>query len=246
MLAKDAERVVFIGDVHVPYHDTKAVAAALAFVRWFKPHHCYLIGDILDCYQLSRFDKNPDELRLSDELEAGRKLLAEVGKALTKDCVRHYLEGNHEHRLTRWLWSTEGRKWFGELSLPRLLNLDELGYKHYPYAGPISHRGFLVEHGDKSSRWSAYTAKAMLDSRGKSGISGHTHRMGAYYRRDTGGIMAWFENGCLCRLNPDYIHGSPNWQHGFSVGYYVGKRFHVEQVPVIEGKVFYQGRLFNA
>lgn len=45
-----AERVAFIGDVHIPYQDPVAVTLMLSFLRWWKPQFVYLIGDILDFY----------------------------------------------------------------------------------------------------------------------------------------------------------------------------------------------------
>ncbi|MCA8938790.1 MAG: hypothetical protein KDB07_03230, partial [Planctomycetes bacterium] len=53
-----------------------------------------------------------------------------------------------------------------------------------------------------------------------SGISGHTHRLGIHYRTTLAGTKFWIENGCLCNLDPDYTHGQPDWQHGFTSGYW--------------------------
>lgn len=68
-----------------------------------------------------------------------------------------------------------------------------------------------------------------------------------HYRTDVHGVKVWVENGCLCSLNPEYIIGMPNWQQGLTIGYWVADnhRFVVEQLPIIEGKIFYQGRMLQ-
>ena len=62
---------------------------------------------------------------------------------------------------------------------------------------------------------------------------GHTHRLGIYYRTNAKGTHAAYENGCLCRLDPEYVQ-DPDWQQGLSV-VRVGEKgfFNVQQVPII-------------
>ena len=86
--------------------------------------------------------------------------------------------------------------------------------EHVPYKeGVLINGNFLITHGDLIRAHSSYTAKGMSDKYGGSGIHGHTHRLGSYYRKNYFGIYGWWENGCLCDLNPDWIT-NPNWQQG--------------------------------
>lgn len=236
------ERVVFLGDIHVPHQDAKALAIAVDFVKWFQPSHVYLIGDIVDFYPLSRFDRDPDRITsLQDELDATAEVLSTIRKAATKAAM-FYREGNHEHRLKRAMWSKHVELAnLKSLQLPELLRFVEFKIQHVPYSGHLQHRSFLVEHGDIVRKHSAYTASGMLDRRQVSGIIGHTHRLGVHYRSDASGDKVWLENGCLCVRSPEYIIGSPNWQHGFTVGRWIeaSKRFFVEQVPIVGHEILY-------
>jgi hypothetical protein len=116
------------------------------------------------------------------------------------------------------------------------------------------HHDFIVTHGHIARKHSGYTAKGMLDTYGVSGISGHTHRAGTHYLKDESvgqaGAKVWYENGCLCDLDPEYCT-SPNWQHLISVGYFINGgqrhtgRFHIIPIPIVKSKIFFDGYLFG-
>ena len=104
----------------------------------------------------------------------------------------------------------------------------------------------MVTHGDLVLKHSGQSAKAHFEKYGTSILHGHTHRLGIYYKRDVRGIHAAYENGCLCRLDPEYaIH--PNWHHGFSmVQVEEGGFFYVEQIPILNRKtLFYGGKRYD-
>ena len=48
-----------IGDIHIPYQDDIAVNACLDYADKFNPSIISIMGDMLDCYNVSSFDKNP-------------------------------------------------------------------------------------------------------------------------------------------------------------------------------------------
>jgi predicted MPP superfamily phosphohydrolase len=245
----ESERAIFLGDVHVPFEDKAAVDLALAFTRWFKPETVFLIGDIIDFYSIpSKFDRDPSRLlALQEELDATVAFLKRVRKAAPNARIV-YLSGNHEHRLIRYLWKHPEISVLKSLRLPVQLGLDDLEIEHHEYHEQVQWHGLLVEHGDRVSKVSAATAKSMLDARGVCGISGHVHRLGMYYKTDNSGVKVWMENGCLCSLSPSWIIGKPNWCHGFTIGYANkgSKRFICEQIPILSGKLWYQGQLWEA
>ena len=243
----ETERVMFIGDVHIPFHDKTAVALTLDFMEWFKPHFIYLIGDILDFYQISRFDKDPKRIAtLQDDLNEGNRFLTRVRFICQKAKIT-FLAGNHEQRLTTYLWKHPEIAGLDSMKLEKLLGFDQLDIDFHHYHELLDHRGFVIEHGDRVSKHSGYTARHMLDARGMSGISGHTHRLATYYRNDLSGMKVWLENGTLASLTPEYVIGVPNWCQGFSVGYYIqgDDRFLIEQIPIIKSRIFYSSTLWD-
>lgn len=245
----EVERAVFLSDVHVPFHDEKAVALAMEFVGWFKPHVLFLVGDILDFYSVSRFDKDPSRVEdLQDEIDQGARFLGELGNRCKK-ARKVYIQGNHEHRLARYLWGKPELAGLRGLQLPALLNLGPLGYEHHGYYAQVPWHGLLVEHGDRVRVKAGYTASGMLDARGVCGLSGHTHRLSQHFRRHHSGTTLWAENGCLCSLEPPYGTGRPDWQQGFHVGFAEQgrhRRFHLQTIPILDGRLLYQGNLWAA
>src|SRR5262245_1392688 len=98
------QRFVCLPDPHAPYEDGDAVRTALAFLREFKPHAVFLLGDVIDFYQLSSFDKDPERrFKLWDDITAAVMFLDKVRKA-APDVPMWYIQGNHEFRLQRYLW----------------------------------------------------------------------------------------------------------------------------------------------
>ncbi len=243
------EKAIFLSDWHVPHHDPVAVELALAFCEWFKPDTVFVLGDYIDTYALSRYDKDPQKiLSLQEELDTGRALLGRLRKACPRSRIE-FLSGNHEFRLTRWLWNHPEVSALDNMKLPELLHLGDLKIHYHEYTEQLQWHGLLVEHGDIVRQGSAMTAKGMLDRRGVSGISGHTHRLGACYLTNHSGVKVWHENGCLCLPRVYHGIGKANWQQGFSIGFAPkdGSRFLMEQIPLLPGgKLFYAGQVWKA
>ena len=238
-----SERVVFLGDTHFGYQDQRAIDIALDVTRETKPDAVYLIGDILDAEELGKYDGDPENPDFESEITTGRAFL-ETLRDLCKQANITWLDGNHEYRLDRHNWQLP-RHARRRLTIPNLLGLGDLGIRYRSYEkGAVYHtKHFVVEHGDRVSKHSSYTAKNMLEARGISGISGHTHRLGVCHRRDYSGHHEWYENGCLRDLDPSWTKSRPNWQQGFHVGLFRGqKSFQMEQLKIKDGDLFYGGR----
>lgn len=240
------EKHINIGDTHGVFLDQRTWSSVLDFIRDFKPHQINLLGDIVDFYDISRFDKNPTRrVVLAQEIEFTRDvILAELRRASPKSHIV-WIEGNHENRLQRYLWSRAPEL----ASLPgmdmrSLFRLPELRVQYR--TANLEVGDVQLTHGHLVRKHSGQTAKALMDEYGTSVIHNHTHRLGAIYKTDRSGNYVAFENGCLCSLTPEYIAGVPNWQQGFSVGWVMPTgRFAFEQITVINGSFVYGGKFFG-
>lgn len=242
------EKGIIINDLHVPYHDTRLLDLVLNFAKEFKPNIFVINGDMNDMFQISSFDKNSkDGLELAEEINVSVKILDHISN-LFSDIRKIFIFGNHEYRFDRFIWSKapelNGLK---GLSLREQLMLDELEwdivYSHTRESYiDIGH--FLIGHFDKANKYSAYTAKNLIDRFGKSLVQAHTHRGGVHYRSNHVGVMQGIENFCMCRLNPPYIL-SPDWQHGFTVFYQDKKWFQLDPIFVNNYKFIYQGEHYG-
>lgn len=234
---------VILSDIQIPFQDKYVLEdLVLKFIKDLKPHGVCLNGDIADCYLLSDFSKDPaSEADLKLEIKEVGELMDFLAK-YSKERV--YLGGNHEDRLRRHAWKqVPALAETGYMDFSKVFRTKEHGFDYKPYGASLQLGHLMVTHGDLVSKHSAYTAKMTFDKVGSSVLVGHTHRLGAYYRTDVHGVHAAYENGCLCRMDPEYVQ-RPNWQTGFSVVHVEdkGNMFSVQQIPVLGRKCFYYGR----
>jgi len=246
MLVKQ-KKVLFVSDIHCPYQDEVALEAMYNFMNWWKPDEVIIMGDLVDFYAVSRFNKDPERaLRLQEELDSSVSVLKEIRDRAKKANI-YFIKGNHENRLKKYLWANASElSSLNALRLESLLEFDKLNIK-YKDRGIIRYKDLIVKHGTLVRKFAGYTAKGEFEKNGMSGISVHTHRLAIYRHTNESGAYIWVEGGCLCQLNPEYMEGeTPNWQQGFAIGYFKenSKRFLLETVPIIKGKAMYGGMEF--
>ena len=234
---------VVLSDQHIPFHDPVIEDLTIEFLREHKPKVIHLLGDVLDFYSLSRFDKDPARKQsLQGELDDATKYFARLRNACPRARII-YSEGNHENRLRRYLWSqAQALSDLRSLTFEELLGLDKYRIEWVDASKPYRIGNLLFIHGELVRRNSGASAKGHMDKFGCNVIHGHTHRLGAHYHRTFDTMMGAWENGCLCDLNPEYAT-CPDWQNGWSVVWFHGDIFHVEQVCVTDHEYVYHGKL---
>jgi len=238
------ERWLVLSDQHYPYHHRRFIKAVKRFAADYDPHHIVINGDGLDFYDLSRFNKNPERrFKLQKDIDflVGDFLeywSTEFGKHGTQ---LHYTEGNHERRSRTYCWSqAPEHSSLRGMKVPQLLSLDRLGYKWYNLETPIEAGSLIIQHGLFARKGGGISAKAMLERYGTSSLSGHSHRMGSFFRTDWNGVHAAWEQGCMVDIKQQEYDPQPDWQCGFAVvqvwprGY-----FHVDLIPLIDNKFFF-------
>lgn len=218
-------RALLYGDTHHGYHCPRTLAVVQAILTDLQPEVLVDMGDGVDAGHLSaKFAQNPNRTTsLQHEINEKRIQLARFRKAVPN--ARYiYLEGNHEERLRRVMWNSEGpaRSLIQldivqrSLTWPVLLDLASLHIEFHPYDEQTDKAilpKFILKHGTKVTQKSGYTATAEMLRYGRSGASGHTHRLGAVWRRDHNGQHLWLETGCCASLKPEYTQ-DPDWQNG--------------------------------
>jgi hypothetical protein len=234
----EGSRLVILSDLQLPFVDEPLLRAVNRFIKDFKPHDIIYNGDIIDCYEVSDFDKRPARMfNLDDECEMAKDILRQHKRESLPDTKLWWIDGNHEQRYQRVIWRRASGFEFAVKDLAELLELDELTEGFVPYGKHIEYLGFTITHGNFVSQFSGYTARRHYDRYHSSGANGHTHRLGAYYHTDMHGKQhAWFEGGCICRKDLEYVKGVANWQQGFMIGTVLGGALHPQIIHVIEYK----------
>ena len=246
-------KLIFPTDEHYPFQDEKARAVALQIANDFDPDLRITGSDGLDFYAISRFDKDPRRIKangLQDEIILWTKGQREWQEA-TPNANAWFLRSNHDDRLQKYLMRHPEMYDLKVLQLPVLLGLDALGIVWEHEKGENANYELLIEnrllimHGEIVRKFSAYTAKAILDQEMNqiSILSGHTHRGGSYFIQSRLGVIQAHECFCLCSLNPGYVR-KPNWQQGIAMATVTKNCLAVEMVPFSHrgSKVYAQWR----
>jgi len=226
-------------DEHGRFVDLKAWGAVLGLVDEFDFKSFTFNGDLLDFYELSRYEKDPDvEQCISVDIEAGRRLIEDV-RARFKGPI-HFNPGNHEERYERYLrGEAKALKHYECLALGSEENLrfEELEVTSHDEKGFILGEEDRVYHGEVVRADPGASAKGEFLAWGTGGTSGHVHRLGVYHANGSR-IRSWAESGCLCVLCPEYSKKPVNWQHGLTIGHELASGEVVwELVRIVNGRI---------
>lgn len=248
----NSEIAVVANDFHFPFHDNRVIKLWLAFLTHINPDHIIINGDLLDCYDASKFDKDPRRaLRLENEIEMGKDFFTTLRELFPRAHIV-YIYGNHEYRFQSMIIrkAPELRNLKG-MSLEEQMELDSLDIEIVNSGLKESYYRFgdlYIAHFNKVAPHGGYTAKLLVDQKGVSILQGHTHRIGSTIRSYLDGRMVGgWDNGCMCDLHPEYVL-DPNWCHGFSVVWKEknDNRFTVVQIPIINYKFRFGKILYSA
>lgn len=247
---KNVEKGIVINDIHIPFQDKKAVYVTLKFIEDFQPDCIFLNGDIMDCWDISKFTKPLHiQTRMTEEILETEYFLNRLRQICPKSKII-YIFGNHEYRFECYI-ANNAKELYGLKGLSLEEQLDLKGKKievvnSHQKENFYRYGKLLIGHFDKCNKHAGFTAKNLLEDKGVSLIQSHTHRMGSSFKRDFDSLKGAWENGCLCDLNPNYTM-LPNWQHCISVILTNKKNnnFQVIQIPIINGELTFGDKVFK-
>jgi predicted phosphodiesterase len=239
ILPKVNNKILVLSDIHIPFHDTPAIKAAVKRGIDQKVNTVILNGDILDIFSLSTHEKRPNKALMQREIAEGKLFLEHLRKSFPTAKI-YYTLGNHEHRLQRWLFA-KAPEWLGTeiFEIRTLLEFGKYKIQEVPNQGIIMAGKLAIYHGDlhkggggvQPARWVYLKARS-------SALIGHFHRTSNYIDKDLHGVVsgAW-SAGCLCKLNPEYLR-SNQWNHGaVIVSVENDGTFNVDNFIIDNGKV---------
>lgn len=231
-------RVLALGDIHVPYQDKRALEAAVE--RGKNADVVILNGDVMDCYELSSFEKDPRKCNFGEAVRVTRELLVWVRNKFPK--ARIIFKGaNHEYRLERYFY-TRAPAVIGvpEFELKNLLDLASLGIEWLAEKRPIRAGKIHTLHGDELGRGGGVNpARALFLKAKVHAIENHFHRSSQHQERDLKGeIISTWSLPCLCDLRPAYAPFN-DWSHGAGeIEIAKDGSFRVDAFTIIDGRVF--------
>jgi len=237
-----ALKVLILSDIHIPYHDEVAVAAAIAHGKKKKPDVIILNGDIGDFYGVSRHDKDPRR-SLADELDAIRQFLFYLRKQFPNARILYKI-GNHEARMEMFLVKNAPvLLGVSDFELPVLLKFDESRIELVPSLTLIRLGSLPIYHGHELPQGMSSPvnpARGIWMRVQESLICGHWHRT-SEHTESTGlnkKLSSCWSTGCLCDLTPDYAIVN-RWNHGFAwVETQADGNYEVTNHKIINGRVY--------
>lgn len=210
-------KIGVIADVHIPFHDEKALRTALGWLRDEDIDTLILNGDIADFYAFSRWAKDP---RLVDP-QRDYLMVKEFLRILRREfptATMYWAEGNHEYRWHTYLslnapLIAEMRVGLG---MEELFDLRKLKIKWSPRIEVLQVGEISVLHGHEFNGISAQVnaARGLFNKAKNTAVIGHLHQRSTHTepRLKSKPITTW-SVGCLCQLHPDYATIN-KWSHG--------------------------------
>ena len=241
IMPKSASRVLVLSDIHIPYHDVEALKLAIKYGQDNDANAVLLNGDIMDCYQISRWEKDPRKRSFSGELEDTRQFLRWLKQEIPKAKI-YFKLGNHEERYEKFLRIKAPELLdVSEFRLDVLLRFGELGIELIDEQRPIHLGKLIVMHGHEFGRsvFSPVNPARGYYMRAKANVlAGHNHQSSHHMEKNLKGdvISAW-STGCLSELHPAYSRIN-KWNLGFAwVDVNKDGTFEVNNMAIINGVV---------
>lgn len=215
-----------LNDIHFPFEATAYYKALSMMQALPNLSGIFLNGDIAEIESVSSHPKSPQAQRtLLGELEYVNKKLDQL-QNMFKDVPVHYICGNHEHRIYRYIRDIAPQMW-GMADCPKLLGFDTRpGWKFYDYEPTQlvkvgKTRDLYCRHEPLASgaNHAAGTAAKSLVSI----VYGHTHVYQLSTHKKFGPIptlVTAVSNGFLGNIDSpcfNYRGSKDNWVNGFSI-----------------------------
>lgn len=235
-----------LSDLHVPYQDPKALGVVLKMIQYFRPNNVIMNGDMLDCVQLSRFNREPLP---PSSLKSHVEELGGIIRQFQKYSNVIYIEGNHEQRVQKYI-NSEAPELHGLISIESMI-YDQLNDKiEYVRTTPGEsmmrwNDDLLIGHFNRAAKNTTYTVKLLVEKYMTNVVQAHTHRLGEYAIRGYDKTLRGWECGCLCDLDPDYV-ACPNWMQGFLMYTRNGDSWNMEIVHIEDGRALFRGKVYKA
>ncbi len=230
---------LLLGDAHIPFHDKRALDAAINYGLQKDVDSIILNGDMFDHYHESRHEKDYSKRDIEHDYHQYLDFLFELRCAFKRQYIIKKI-GNHEHRYWKWFM----RQGMGKiLDVPmfqyeKVMGLDEHRIQVVQQHQTIMYGLLNVIHGHEYKGSGGVNPARWLSLRtGESTLCHHFHKCSEHsettHRGDT---RTWWSVGHLSDPHPAYLPYN-SWQQGFARIRKDGDYFRVKNKRIHDGRV---------
>ena len=230
-----------ISDLHIPYHDHNAIAAALTELKKRDIDALLINGDLMDfksiCHHLSR--ERIGFATIAEELVVGRKFLTELRKFFPSIPI-FLKEGNHEVWLTLAINKRPQLASLDGQNLESQLKLKDYDINFIPEWQVIRYGKLSIIHGHEVRLTGVTPARSLWLKTYDNCLAGHVHRQHSYSVKSIDrDVYGCWTTGCLADLYPAYAGANPQAEHGCARVQMLDDdgMFHVELIRIYNGRV---------
>lgn len=234
--------ILFISDLHIPYHDIQALSVAIKYGIENNINTIFINGDLLDFYQISRFTNIQRKRSVAQELETAKEILDILNKNFPNVPI-YFLKGNHDNRLEMYL-ATKAPELLDieEFRLEKLLDADKHNMLVLEDTTLVKIGKLNVTHGHLIIRgiFAPVSAARGAFLRAKaSTIISHVHKVSTHSETTIGNKnITCYSTGCMCELSPAYNPFGNNFSHGFShITTTPNGHYKVRNMQIINGEI---------
>jgi len=236
-------KIGFISDLQVPFHDVVAIETACKWLRTKDINTLFINGDLADFYQLSSFIKDARKRNFKAELEDIKEVLKWLRAEFPLCTIYYNLDANHEYRYERWMMQKAPELLdISNFCLEDVLGLSELKIKPIKGYDHVMIGKLPVVHGDTIFRGfgsPVSKARTVWLKAKHSCIASHVHQTDEYNTKDIHGkVFTTWTTGCLMSLNVEYNPHGNEYNHGCAyIEVEPNGDFHVENKRIYNGKI---------
>lgn len=241
-IPKQFKKALVISDLHIPYHDLKALDIALEY-GYNKSVDCVIInGDLLDFVTISKYLSKPNAPRMIESVEAGKSVLTYIKKSL--GCKIFFHEGNHDKRVENYLINKAPEFWgLPIIKLENLLDKARIGFDFIINERVMNFGDLTIAHGNHIVRGvfaPVNPARGAFIKANHNILIGHCHRTSEHIESDIKGkIRGAWSIGHLTTCKPEYNPQVAKHNSGFAVVGLIDSKgnFEVDNRKIINYKV---------
>jgi predicted phosphodiesterase len=234
-------KALIFSDTHLLFQSNSAIETMFDYTKNNNIESVILLGDIMDCFEVSVFSKEPNLCSIKDEIEMTKKFLEELKKVYPKSRI-FYKFGNHEKRMDDYI-KIKAPELFGieAVKLHVLLDLYNMGINYIEENRYIDMGGLYLYHGHEFKNGITSPANpartAFLRSKDCAMVA-HHHQTSEHTEKSINDkVITCWSLGCMSELHPAY-NPLNKFNHGFAIYERYDKEFwNIKNYRIIRGRV---------